>query len=75
MDENKMKIKTIITAIIVGACFVSAETESFRPGNLLQWLISILGFNLIDSSTALPEFLTLIFLIGVIYIIIKKVWK
>lgn len=67
-----MKIRETITMMFISG-FVSAETDSFRPGNLLQWLINVLGFNLIDTSTALPEFLAVIFLIALVYMILRKV--
>jgi hypothetical protein len=54
---------------------VQAEVTSFRPGNLLQWLNNVFGFNLIDSSTALPEFLTFLFILGVAYLLYKKAIK
>jgi hypothetical protein len=68
-----MKVKATITAIILLAGYSVGEVDRFTPGNLIAWLLNIVGFNLIDSSTALPDFIDLIFILGIGYLIYRRI--
>ncbi len=48
--------------------------QTYTIGHFLESVINVVGFNLIDSATALPEILTL-FLILTIGVIIWKALK
>lgn len=47
--------------------------QTYTIGGFLQSLINVVGFNLIDSSTALPEILTLFLLLTIGVIIWKAI--
>lgn len=60
---------------MLAATYAAGEVDQFTPGNLIVWLLNVFGFNLIDSSSALPDLIILFFVLGVTYLVYKRVFK
>lgn len=61
---------TALLSLLMGS--VSAEVSEFRVGDLLVSIIDIIGFNLVDISSALPELIGLILLLTVVFLVLKR---
>jgi hypothetical protein len=54
---------------------VNAEVTQFRPGGLVVWLFNVLGFNVIDLTSAIPDMVYLFLLLGLGYIVYRMWFK
>jgi uncharacterized membrane protein len=58
-----MKKELIGLYLLIGTA--AAETTQFRLGHLVGFLFDILGFNITDLTTAIPDYLFLIVLAAI----------
>jgi len=71
-----MNHKKALTLTYLLGGLASAETTQFRIGTLLDMLFNVLGFNVLDFTTAIPDYLVLLFIIGLFVAVVYLLkWK
>lgn len=71
---DKLTLAAVGLLVLAGA--VRAEVEEFRLGQLLEWLFDVGGFLFLDSLAALPDYLPLLGLLGVVALIVWVIkWR
>jgi hypothetical protein len=64
-----MKTIKFLVAMGLSAGTCSAEVQSFRIGDSIVWFQDVLGFNILDLTSAIYDLITLLLLVGVAYIV------
>ena len=64
------KATLVASALLVAAGSVRGEVSEFRLGHLLEWGYDVLGFLFLDSLAALPDYIPLLGLVGIILTIV-----
>jgi hypothetical protein len=62
------------SAITLGffAVAATAETDKFQIGHLVEWIIDVVGFNMIDFASSIQELFFLMLLLAGLFVILRR---